>query len=105
MDLGSEYTLPTRIERAAVLALEEALYGARRADVLAVAARRSWTHSSEGARNAVLAARTLPAASTEALVVRIGHLANTHHLTAARTVQRVVVVTSAVLTLRTEDTD
>ena len=105
VDLGSEYTLPTRIERAAVLALEEALYGARRADVLAVAARRSWTHSSEGTRNAVLAARTLPAASTEALVVRIGHLADAHHLTAAGTVQRMVVVTSAVLTLRTEDTD
>ena len=44
VDLGSEYALPTRIKRVAVLALEEALYGARRADVLAVAARCSWTH-------------------------------------------------------------
>ena len=44
VDIGSEYALPTRIERAAVLALEEALYGAWRADVLAIAARRSWTH-------------------------------------------------------------
>ena len=104
MNLVSEYALRTRIERAAVLALEEALYGARRADVLAVAARRSRTHSSM-AGNAVLAARTVPAASTEALVVRIRHLADAHHLTAARAVQRVVLVTRAVLTLRTEDTD
>ena len=38
-------------------------------------------------------------------MVRIGHLTDAHHLTAARAVQRVVLVARAILALRTEYTD
>jgi len=84
---------------AAVITLEEPLSRARCADVLAIPALLC------PAMVAVLTSSCSPTVLAKTLMMLIRHLADAHHLTAARAVQRMVVVTRAVLTLCTEDTD